>query len=329
MALGRLTAPHRWACRSISWPPRVGRLLSPLRRAAPFASFTIKENDIWRRDLIELTPGVKVRQEATNWEKALPFGLGAVVWQSAVAFCELVEELERERMGRAADASGVGASFWQGKAVLELGAGCGASGLALAAKGAIVTLSDRPALLPLLERNVALNEGLNVSVRTLAWEDAEASDFHRSNHVGETSGSTAKGQRLAFDVVIATDVVEVDPDRRSGEAHFEALRHALSCMLSAAPNCMCLLIFEERGPLKLPALGSLFGPLARDGVLFEFSPPARLRRPSYDRRVNRLRYMCLHGSGTGASEGAFESWRSLLGQDANFTRWHEHDFELE
>ena len=54
--------------------------------------------------------------------------------------------------------------FSQGKRVLELGAGLGLIGIALANRGAIVTCTDTAGVLPVLERNVAA-----ANVCALAW----------------------------------------------------------------------------------------------------------------------------------------------------------------
>ena len=63
------------------------------------------------------------------------------------------------------------AASLRGCRVLELGAGCGFVGLALAACGARVTLSDKAVLAPLLELNASLarEQGRDVEVRVLDW----------------------------------------------------------------------------------------------------------------------------------------------------------------
>lgn len=280
-------------------------------------SFTLQRNEVWEKDELELPGGIRVQQEARDWERALPYGLGAVVWDSALAFCELLETLEPHGEGSAAAESGgcgTGHSFWHGKAVLELGAGCGAAGLAAAARGAEVTLSDRAALLPLLERNVALNPRIRARVHALEWEKISASDF-----VARPEASSS-----AFDIVLGTDLL--DPERVEGREPFEALAGVLSRMLEAAPSCLGLLIFEERGPLRLRQLGGLFAPLARAGALWEFLPPGRHGQRRSGRKAtsgpNRLRFLCLHG---GAAP-AFAEWQQFLGEDAEFVRWQEGDF---
>lgn len=287
---------------------------------------------------MELAPGIRVRQEATDWQRALPYGLGAVVWDSALAFAALVDALERHlpELPERLEQSGPGdtgsrpAGFWRGRAVLELGAGCGAAGLAVAALGAQVTLTDREPVLPLLYRNARLNPELLVSVRSLDWEDAEAADFFVAQGRGMEPNA---GIHQPFDVVIGTDVVDVDPDRRPGDTPFSALGWTLGTMLDAAPQCLGLLVFEERGPLNLEALGSLFAPLATRGELWEYVPPPRLRIAAAS-TANRLRYLCLQGApaqepSEGEAAGAFAGWRELLGAEADFRRWQGHDFGSE
>jgi len=85
--------------------------------------------------------------------------IGAVLWaEAAHAMLRWLEPYARE-------------TAFRGCRVLELGAGCGFVGLALATCGASVTLTDKAALRPLLDLNAALarDEGRDVSVRVLDW----------------------------------------------------------------------------------------------------------------------------------------------------------------
>ena len=74
---------------------------------------------------------------------------------------------------------------WEGLRVTELGAGTGRMSLRLASLGAVVTATDRKAMLGLMQRNVALNqrrllspsssiEALDVHVEELDWEEPPA-----------------------------------------------------------------------------------------------------------------------------------------------------------
>lgn len=56
-----------------------------------------------------------------------------------------------------------------GQRVLELGAGCGMTGMAAAQCGAVVTSTDLPDSLPNLQRNLSLNSFFNGTVRELDW----------------------------------------------------------------------------------------------------------------------------------------------------------------
>jgi hypothetical protein len=85
-----------------------------------------------------------------------------VVWQGAFV---LVEYLLRSH------------TDWAGKRVVELGAGTGLCGLALARLGAHVELTDMEHILPILRENVATNpsgKGGSMHVSELVWGDADA-----------------------------------------------------------------------------------------------------------------------------------------------------------
>ncbi|CAK9105627.1 unnamed protein product [Durusdinium trenchii] len=86
--------------------------------------------------------------------------------------------------------------------VLELGAGPGAPGLAAARLGARVALTDYAELVPLMERNIALNQ-LTGTARAVAldWSAAASSEF-------------AGDDAAPLDLILAADVVyfeEQDP----------------------------------------------------------------------------------------------------------------------
>lgn len=288
--------------------------LQAFSRARDFSSFTIVSNATWEHKTLQL-PSVRVCQEIDDWERASEIGLGAVVWDAALAFCDLVESC-----GHA------GGKFWRDKAVLELGAGCGAAGLTLAAKGANVVLTDRAAVLPHLKANLALNTRLAASVRLLDWNDVTSEDLIApQQHAACSKDAVPK----CFDVVLGTDLVSVDPDRRTGQGFFDALCHVLLEALNASPQLLVMLIFEERGHLHLADLGELFQPLLLGGAsMWELHPPSTLARQG-------IRYLCLwsgEGNGeTGASGNAtFDAWRQLLLETASgrFVKLDEATFCL-
>jgi predicted nicotinamide N-methyase len=93
--------------------------------------------------------------------------IGAVLWAEAAHAC--LRWLETDGVAL------------RGCRVLELGSGCGFVGLALAAAGARVTLSDKADLATLLEANGALARarGYEVEVRVLDWAAALPADLPR------------------------------------------------------------------------------------------------------------------------------------------------------
>eukprot|EP00288_Rhodomonas_lens_P006799 CAMPEP_0177732422 /NCGR_PEP_ID=MMETSP0484_2-20121128/23101_1 /TAXON_ID=354590 /ORGANISM="Rhodomonas lens, Strain RHODO" /LENGTH=225 /DNA_ID=CAMNT_0019245651 /DNA_START=66 /DNA_END=744 /DNA_ORIENTATION=- len=116
---------------------------------------------------IEQRPGGESEDQATVWDCARTCS----AWFASDAFAP---------------------GFWQGKRVLELGAVPG--GLAVAKLGADVTLTELPELLPVLKKNVLLNElGDKCSVRALPWGE------HTTPQVQEWF------KEAPYDVVIAVE----------------------------------------------------------------------------------------------------------------------------
>ena len=100
-----------------------------------------------RARIFELTSGqsLSITQDTSMSAEALwACGAGAVVWEAAEATLAYLE-------------SAFAPTGLQGKAVVELGAGTGVVGLACAAMGARVTLTDLETALPLLRANAEQN----------------------------------------------------------------------------------------------------------------------------------------------------------------------------
>ena len=113
-------------------------------------------------------------------------GIGFQLWPAAFAAADYAAEQHAQHRG-----------CWRGKRVLELGAGCGLTGLVLASLGAHVTLSDLPCVLPLLEASCCANAALvdagggTVRAAPLPW--------------GDVAAAAALGR--GWDVLLCADVV--------------------------------------------------------------------------------------------------------------------------
>jgi SAM-dependent methyltransferase len=124
---------------------------------------------------------------------------GQVVWPSAVALVEW---------------AAAHVELFHGAAVLELGSGTGACGLALAQHcGAMVLTDYEPAVLELLRENMVRNAshtGGAVEVARLAWGDAEGAESVAGGLPAEFwARCPAVGAEgfAGFDALIGTDVV--------------------------------------------------------------------------------------------------------------------------
>jgi predicted nicotinamide N-methyase len=103
---------------------------------------------------LEIEQIEKLTQLATASVRAGTDPYWAYLWPSARALVPIVADADLD-----------------GRSVLEIGAGLGAPGLAAAARGAIVTLTDnRRESLELIERNASRN-GLEVRLLQMDWDD--------------------------------------------------------------------------------------------------------------------------------------------------------------
>ena len=149
-------------------------------------------------------------------------GFGHVVWDAAFLLVKWLEAMP--------------AALLAGRTVVEVGSGVGLVGLAAAALGARVVLTDMPDVLALTRANLAANLDLvrrsrtgSVCVRTLRWGDArDMADL--------LADADATGRRQP-DVVLASDVVYQD-------ALFAPLIATLAAL--AGPHTTVLLAARER-----------------------------------------------------------------------------------
>ncbi|XP_027347313.1 protein N-lysine methyltransferase METTL21A isoform X1 [Abrus precatorius] len=122
--------------------------------------------------------------------------LGTTVWDASLVF---VKFLERNcRKGRFSPAK------LKGKRVIELGAGCGVSGVGMALLGCDVVVTDQKEVLPLLQRNVERNISRIMQKNPESFGSIQVSELQW----GDESHIKAVGP--PFDYIIGTDVVYVE-----------------------------------------------------------------------------------------------------------------------
>ncbi|CAE8635262.1 unnamed protein product [Polarella glacialis] len=126
-------------------------------------------------------------------------GPGGVVWAAGLALATYVSQ--NGPPGSSSSESGTSAP-WKGVKVLELGSGTGVVGIAAAAAGADVLMTDRSRLVPLAETNITLNQDqIKIgSAVCAAFEWAEVEKPPR-----EVSKQT-------WDVVLGADLVYTSAD---------------------------------------------------------------------------------------------------------------------
>ena len=113
-------------------------------------------------------------------------GTGTMIWECGIVLAKYLE-----RRCKAA-----GGAWLSGKRVLELGSGTGVAGLAAAALGARVTLTDLPAVVPLLQLNARRN-GEAIGAKGGETEVAEL-DWARGVESVDTSWDLVIGADLLY-----------------------------------------------------------------------------------------------------------------------------------
>ncbi|KAG4985520.1 hypothetical protein AAZX31_12G076100 [Glycine max] len=122
--------------------------------------------------------------------------LGTTVWDASLVF---VKFLERNcRKGKFSPAK------LKGKRVIELGAGCGVSGIGMALLGCDVIVTDQKEVLPLLQRNVERN------ISRITQKNPESFGSIKVAELQWGDESHIKAVGPPFDYIIGTDVVYVE-----------------------------------------------------------------------------------------------------------------------
>ncbi|KAL6058859.1 Methyltransferase-like protein 21B [Balamuthia mandrillaris] len=149
------------------------------------------------------------RGEASSSSLSHAAKTGYRLWDSSIALAKYLEHSQQEHK-------------WEGKRVLEVGAGCGLVGIALALQGANVVMTDLEEVLPNLQRNLQANKLLHqdtlqaepqVRIGCLRWGnplDVDAICANTSQTQRDTKEKSQEAEDKGFDYVVASDVIWLD-----------------------------------------------------------------------------------------------------------------------
>jgi predicted nicotinamide N-methyase len=128
---------------------------------------------------------------------------GHCVWDAALLLADYLQIKAKD-----ADDKDTGRFHFQGKRVVELGAGVGLVGMALAVLGSRVVLTDQVYALPLLIKNVAVNFLVQGDNKSPALEDVEVPTVEECQW-GEPlpSGGRLTSWTKCTDMVVFSDVL--------------------------------------------------------------------------------------------------------------------------
>eukprot|EP01121_Diplochlamys_sp_Union-15-3_P013583 TRINITY_DN4240_c0_g1_i1.p1 TRINITY_DN4240_c0_g1~~TRINITY_DN4240_c0_g1_i1.p1 ORF type:complete len:207 (-),score=30.59 TRINITY_DN4240_c0_g1_i1:4-624(-) len=159
---------------------------------------------------------LKSKNNKINIHQSFDGELGSTVWDCALVLLKYLENKDD-----------FPTDFFKGKRVIELGAGTGVIGIALAFMGAEVILTDRKPLLELMNKNIEEN---------CVTKSCKAIEYNWGDNCSSLSPP--------FDVLIASDIVA-----SAYKADFSNLIKSLDQLTNQ--DTLILLAYEKRSPSDL------------------------------------------------------------------------------